>query len=459
MSAPLRRVVAPLGRLDEARLLAWFGAGHARGEAVAAWLDPERGLAWAARGAAASGVAADLGALAGTSSALAELVVDAATDEPAGLPRVVVGAAFDPLRTTAADDPWAGWPQAWAMLPERLVWTRDGQAGVVLHLPLDASVDDALERAREELALAAGDAPAPERAADAEVIVREGRGAWAERVEAALRAIERGELRKVVLARGALQGLGPDEAWDPAATLARLGGHDARAVRFAVAPGASAPAARGCFVGATPELLVHVLVHAGGRRVDAVALAGTCRRGADPADDEALGAALLASGKDLHEHALVAEHVREALAPLCARLDAPARPGLRRLRHVQHLETRFTGELQGPGGLLELGARLHPTPALGGAPRAAALAWLRAHEPLDRGWYAGVVGFVDARGGGTLAVAIRSALLDGPRAWTFAGAGIVAGSDPAAEWDETALKLRTVERALQARALETGVSA
>lgn len=454
MTAPLRRVTLPLGPLSEAQLLAWLDAARGRGEPVAAWLDPDGGTTWAAAGAARNVVALDLGALTAVSSTL----VEQGSDAPAGLPALVVGGAFDPARSAGADDPWSGWPAVWAIVPERVLWARGGESGLTLHVPAGACVsaarDAAVERVLDEVALAArvGRRPA---SAGGEAVLREERASWVARVEAALRTLDRGDLQKVVLARGAVHALPPDEVWDVARTLERLGAHDPRALRFALAPGSSAPGARGCFVGATPELLVRVA----GRRVETVALAGTCRRGADPADDEALGAALLASAKDRREHALVADAVREALRPACAALDAPAAPGLRRLRHVQHLETRFAGELAPGASLLDLAARLHPTPAVAGTPRPAALEWLRAHEPLARGWYAGAVGFVDATGGGALAVAIRSALLDGPRAWTFAGAGVVPGSDPHAEWEETALKLRTVERALVARPLEAGVLA
>ncbi|MCO5169837.1 MAG: isochorismate synthase [Planctomycetes bacterium] len=346
------------------------------------------------------------------------------------MPVAAVGLAFDPAHPPAPDDPWSGWPGAWVLVPERLVWRRGDRAGVVL-------------RGRGDVDAALADLdPRPGDAAGAPVAGRplESRDAWRERVARALGDL--GDvLQKVVLARAVEHVAGG--AFDPAATLARL--DDPRAaVRFATAPGG---AARGCFVGATPEALVRVA----GRDVRTVALAGTTRRGADATDDEALGAALLASDKDRREHALVVDAVRAALGPLCDALDAPATPSLRRLPRVQHLETPLAGTLRAPGGLLDLAARLHPTPAVAGASRAAALGWLRRHEALRRGWYAGAVGWLDAQGGGALAVAIRSALLQGARAFTFAGAGVVRGSDPDAEWDETTLKLETLGRALAAR--------
>jgi isochorismate synthase EntC len=133
-----------------------------------------------------------------------------------------------------------------------------------------------------------------------------------------------------------------------------------------------------------------------------------------------------------------------SLAGCCEDLDVPEAPRLLRLGEIQHLETPITGTLRNGESILELVERMHPTPAVGGAPREAALAWITRREDLDRGWYAGPVGFVDADGGGDFCVALRSALLRGGEAHLFAGAGIVDGSIPDAELQETRLKLRAL---------------
>lgn len=431
-AGPWRRVEAPLEAVGDAQLLAWLRLELGRGQPAAAWFDPAGDVAWVAGGAAQVLVAPDVSGLLDVSSRLAELVEGAAP----GVPVAAVGLAFDPARISASGDPWAGWPGAWALVPERLMWRRGDRAGAAVFA---ATTDDgALARLLADLARTPGDASVVD--AGVEQVGGETRDAWLARVRRALGDLGP-DLDKVVLARAVEHRAAAGGAFDPVATLARL--RDARAVRFAAAPGG---AARGCLVGATPELLARV----DGAHVETVALAGTAARGRDPAEDEALGAALLASAKDRREHALVADAVRAALAARCATVEAPPAPSLRRLPRVQHLETRFTGTLRPAGGLLDLAAGLHPTPAVAGAPRGAALAWLRRHEPLARGWYAGAVGWLDAQGDGALAVAIRSALLQGDRAFTFAGAGVVAGSDPAAEWDETALKLETLGRALTA---------
>jgi isochorismate synthase EntC len=139
--------------------------------------------------------------------------------------------------------------------------------------------------------------------------------------------------------------------------------------------------------------------------------------------------------------------IRAALAG-CADVDAPAEPDVRILRHVVHLHTPFRARLREPCHVLELAARLHPTPAVGGTPRQVAIDWIRSREPVARGWYAAPVGWFDLDGNGELAVAIRSGVLAGNRAHLWAGAGIVAGSDPERELAETELKLRAMLGAL-----------
>lgn len=203
-------------------------------------------------------------------------------------------------------------------------------------------------------------------------------------------------------------------------------------------PLANSPLAPPTFLGATPERLIRVQ----GERVSTMALAGSARRDADPAVDAALGAALLAGAKDRAEHEWVVDAIVDALHDLDVAVDPFESPRLRLLATLQHLETPIQGRWRDSrGDILAAAERLHPTPALGGTPRAAALRLIRAAEPFDRGWYGGGVGWLDGRGDGDLAVAIRSVLLRGDTATAFAGAGLVAASDPAAEAREIALKL------------------
>ncbi|MBX4144911.1 isochorismate synthase, partial [Ralstonia pickettii] len=210
-----------------------------------------------------------------------------------------------------------------------------------------------------------------------------------------------------------------------------------------------------CFVGATPERLARVAAG----KVRTHALAGTTRRGATPDDDRALGAALMASAKERLEHALVVDAIRAALTPLSRALDVPAEPSLHRLPRLQHLSTPIRATLNADATLLQVIAALHPTPAVAGHPRDAALDHIRAHEGFDRGWYAAPVGWIDAHGNGDFIVALRSALVDGGACRLFAGCGIVADSEPVNEYQETELKLSGMQAAIRVRDVEAGVEA
>jgi menaquinone-specific isochorismate synthase len=200
------------------------------------------------------------------------------------------------------------------------------------------------------------------------------------------------------------------------------------------------------FIGASPELLIHRQ----GDRLASHPLAGTVARSGDAHSDAALVAGLMASPKARGEHQVVVDVLRQTLAPVCAQLDVPATPSVLGLRNVSHLETRISGRLHPatPETALELVARVHPTPAVGGDPTDAALAYMQKVEGFDRGLYAGPVGWVDARGDGAWAIAIRCAEVQGARAQIFAGNGVVAGSDPADELAETQLKLQALLAAL-----------
>jgi menaquinone-specific isochorismate synthase len=195
------------------------------------------------------------------------------------------------------------------------------------------------------------------------------------------------------------------------------------------------------FVAASPE----ILVARDGANVRSHPLAGTIPRSGDPHSDQALADSLLASPKDRAEHEWVVRDVVDGLRPWCESLEVPPTPSIVSLRNVSHLGTLVSGTLtEGAPSALGLAAALHPTAAVGGTPRAAALAWLTANERLDRGPYAGPVGWVDARGDGEWVVGIRSAVISGASARLFAGVGVVDGSDPAAELAETQFKLQAL---------------
>ena len=165
-------------------------------------------------------------------------------------------------------------------------------------------------------------------------------------------------------------------------------------------------------------------------------------------EDAALGAALLDSAKDRHEQEIVAEAIVEALHPYVNDLQQTADPEVVRHPDVQHLRTEIQGKLANNATIFELVKQLHPTPAVGGLPLEPALAWLDDHEHLDRGWYAGPIGWLSPKGEGEFVVAIRSVLMTGHMASAFAGCGLVLNSNPADEWEESQVKLQTVRQGL-----------
>jgi isochorismate synthase len=335
----------------------------------------------------------DAGALASLGDGAARLLAHVAD----GRPRVVVGALpFDP--DTAAS----------LFLPSH--W----QAGAGSPFPTDRAA-----------IRAPGATPVPEPAAF-ETAVRQ-----------ALAAVEAGVVSKVVLARGLSVTL--DGAVPPATIAGRLSQDPTVTTYLLDLPGSDRS-----FLGATPELLVS-------RRDRAVAsnpLAGSTARRADPVVDREAAAALIRSDKDRREHALVVEAVLDTLAPHCVALAHPGAPVPQATATMWHLGSRVAGTLKPDApSALGLAALLHPTPAVGGNPRDAALALIRELEP-DRGLYAGAVGWTDDIGDGEWHVSLRCAQVAGNRLMLHAGAGIVAGSDPAAELAETAAKFRAMLRAL-----------
>jgi isochorismate synthase len=261
--------------------------------------------------------------------------------------------------------------------------------------------------------------------------------AWGAAVNAAVTEIRAGALEKVVLAREVR--LAAPRDFDVVETVRQLRSAHQASYVFAYWHGGSA------FVGASPELLVSL----DGREVHASSLAGSVRRGATPASDAALASELLASAKDLVEHEVVRRALQEGLAEMCDDVVADDEPSLLSLPQVHHLYTDVRGVLRDGGSLLGVAGHLHPTPAVGGAPRDAALHFIREHEGIDRGWYAGPIGWVQPERG-ELAVALRSALITRNEASLFAGCGIVADSDPDAEYAESLLKLQPMEMALAA---------
>jgi len=353
------------------------------------------------------------------------------------------GFTFDPL--TPHTQLWAGFPDGLLILPEILVSQNAGHSTLTVNRIIEAT-DDSEHCAREiatrveQFQAALRQAPSfQQEESEGELAMRDVRPAaeWMAMVGKVVKSIRQGAFEKVVLARDiAVERDGGD--FDVSATLQRLRESYPAAYVFAIQRG------QRFFVGATPEQLV--LSEQG--QVHTMALAGSARRGDYEEEDERIAMELLQSQKNNSEHAIVVAMMEAALKEHCTNVVVSPAPQLLKLKNVQHLKTPISGELLPERCILDLLADLHPTPAVGGFPRQAALAAIRDTEQLDRGWYAAPLGWINADGHGEFAVALRCGLIDGSEARLFAGCGIVADSDPEAEFAESCLKFQVMLRAL-----------
>lgn len=361
-------------------------------------------------------------------------------ESPFAGPHFLVTLPFfkDPARAEPA------FPAAHAFLPRWQVAGREGLYTAVANLLLQPGEDPAPHAARlwaaheKFQAFDYGQAekppPTPQLARAKEVGTPE---AFEKAVAEALRQIEAGAFHKIVLARAIDQrATAPLDPLDP---LERL------RARFPACMTYSAANGRGqTFIGATPERLLRLAQ----RTLQTEAIAGSIARGTTAREDAALARALLQSDKDRREHTHVIDSLTRRLQELGLTPQWAAQPRLLQLANVQHLHTPVTAPTPDNLHLLDAARVLHPTPAVGGVPRGAALATIPTLEPFPRGLYAGLVGWFDHRGEGELLVALRCALLSGETARLYAGAGIVPGSTPAKEREETEVKLQALRGAL-----------
>ena len=434
-------VVLPTAVVDP---LALFAAAEEAGLARALWSQPAEGVSLLGVGAAWTARASGPGRFAQVAEAWSDLTDGAvATGDASGRgrgPLLLGGFGFsdEPARTAA----WRGFEMAELVLPALLLTlTPDGAWLTASHVraPGDApdQVVDALASTWGRLVdPAVSWKPSPLRPALRLVASQPGAADWRASVSRLAGAVGRGRLDKVVLARQVE--VVAESAIDVPAVLERLRTSAPESTTFAVGHGART------FLGATPERLVRL----DGRRLRSVAMAGSTRRGGNPASDERLAAELLASEKEREEHAVVVDMLRATLAPLTDALDIPSHPHVEQLRHLQHLVTPVEGHLRAPSSVLRLAERLHPTPAVGGTPRDLALELIGEEESHERGWYAGPLGWVDRAGDGEFVVALRSGIVEDRSATLLAGCGIVADSDPEREWQESTTKLLALGSAL-----------
>lgn len=350
------------------------------------------------------------------------------------------GGAFDPRRLHD-EKCWVSFGNASLILPALTYWEH-GERAVLVVVTRRDGIDAALEHVERLLdqpsARSAHSKPAQSSSGHLEgparILARKDssdQAAWALMLEDAQKQMSAGQLSKVVAARRVTFEL--SRAPELPDLIDRLLQQVTPCTIFALRLGSRV------FFGATPE----TLVQKAGEVVHTEALAGT--RALHPSQPpEEAAAALLASEKDRREHVFVVEEIQNVLREHCSSLSVPDEPGLHFLRGLVHLRTPVHGRLGHPMHILELVSALHPTPAVGGVPRSAALDFISSHESAERGWYAAPIGWCTPEGDGRFMVALRSALLNGNKVHVYAGAGIVERSDAPSEYAETELKMSSV---------------
>jgi salicylate biosynthesis isochorismate synthase/menaquinone-specific isochorismate synthase len=435
-----RTLVSITARVEPADPCAAVLASRLASDRWFCWEQPDRGFTLAALGVAHEAISRGPRRFDDVARECSRLREGAIVDEPAGLPAGTGavwtgGFAFDPEGATAPQ--WSSFAPASMALPELSLCRQGDEAFLTLNLVL-APGDDA-GRALERLgARLAGLCDEPLPLLDPHLTERpeirsvHPPGDFERAVAAATGRIEAGGLSKVVLAREVV--VEAAAAHDPAAIFGGLREQFPSCFCFCCGTPEAA------FLGASPELLVR----RAGASASTVALAGSTRRSSDPAVDDHLGEQLLRSDKNRREQRIVAERIVRTLQPHAVWVETAEEPELIKVANIQHLATPVIAQLAESHSAVELAGLLHPTPAVGGEPWPLAATTIDELERMDRGWYAGPVGWMDATEDGEFCVALRSALLRDRDAHLYAGAGVVAGSDPEAELAETEVKLEAL---------------
>jgi salicylate biosynthesis isochorismate synthase/menaquinone-specific isochorismate synthase len=370
----------------------------------------------------------------------ARAIHDRVAEEPGEMPAgagPVWATGFAFAARGGTDPLWSSLPPALATMPEIALARGPDGAFLTASIFLEPGTDpsDLLKRAAARIGSlrAAVLTPAdPHPSAATRIVGRYPPHRYERIVASAVERIRSTSIDKVVLARELT--VEAPAAHDPTALFGALRELFPSCFCFCVGTGQAA------FLGASPELLVR----RSGAVAATVALAGTTARSADPAVDDHLGEQLLRSDKNREEQAIVTRRIVRALRPVSVWVTAAEEPVIARMANIQHLATPIRAQLARPVSAVELAGLLHPTPAVGGEPFAAAEPLIPALEGLDRGWYAGPVGWTDANEDGEFCVALRCALLTGAVARCYAGVGVMGDSDPAAELAETEVKLQAL---------------
>ncbi len=364
----------------------------------------------------------------------------AVINNPKGSPPFMVG-GFGFSSNLSKDGVWRNWPNGWMVVPKVIAYRCDNETRVVCNMYVepnspDSSTSDQLNEIMEILAVS-NSAHATTSLKCGPPSAIEQPNDWKTRVEEAQKQISAGYFDKVVPARSVVMPIESNK-WDhnnSIETLISLKGRHPTAVTFGVINGEL-----GSFLGSSPEFLVC----ANDGLVTAEAVAGTRRRDMDNDLDKVLSDELLSNPKERAEHDMVVQFIKSQMEAVGVKPQVASVPSIRQLSHIQHLHTPMFGTIPNGTSVLKLAESLHPTPAVAGLPRRAALKHISDTEDMDRGWYSGPIGWLHEDGDGEFIVGLRSALVRDNEIHAFAGAGVVEGSDFAAEWRETSLKLSAI---------------
>lgn len=404
------------------------------------WEQPDRGFALAALGVAHEASSRGEGRFRDVARECLRMNDGAVLDEPPGLPSGAGpvwtgGFAFDPQG--AGSSPWSSFAPASMILPELSLCRVGNETFLTVNLvvhPGDTAATCADRVAARLAGLRSDPLPMIDPHLTGRPEIRSVRppADFEDAVDAATGRIAADEMSKVVLAREVT--VEAAAAHDPAAIFGAL--REQFPSCFCFCHGTPEAA----FLGASPELLIR----RSGAGASTVALAGSTRRSSDPAVDDHLGEQLLRSDKNRREQRIVAERIVRKLRPHSVWVQTAPEPEVVKVANIQHLATPVIAQLAESHSAVELAGMLHPTPAVGGEPWPEAASTIAQLERMDRGWYAGPVGWMDSTEDGEFCVALRSALIRDREARLFAGVGVVAGSDPAAELEETEVKLQAL---------------
>ncbi len=392
-----------------------------------AWCGPNR--RFVTGGAAATISAESTSRFAQLQTAIDQLpTIRSATGQTVSIP-LVGGGQFHTVAAESGRPDWEGFQAAQFLLPRAVIASGPDRPSLVTLEEHPSAANPHHTRYRQQLTSSIAPTEHPPGINKTASLVSQEE--WQTAVDTTVETImdTTSPLQKAVLAQSLRLELAHDLSVSEA--LIRLGQRYPDCYRFAFQPTADA----GTFIGATPEQLLTRQ----GTEVQTTALAGSIQRGTTPAADRQLQEQLRSDQKVTREHASVVKTIREQLRPHATSITIGER-SIRTLPSVQHFQTPIQATAPADTSTFEILETLHPTSAVGGEPPDVAQQLIASTEPFDRGWYAGPIGYVDPAGNGTIAVGIRSALVSGHHAHLFAGAGIVAGSDPAAEWKETQLK-------------------